>query len=360
MILTTALTAFFMFSCGSSSELTPSDPSEAWNYQNAPIKLSDEYNAKLADLPLEAQTDIIPWTDSYWPSYKGGLADRWQTGESIFEATLNNKNDVQSMSENEIKRLSPAEKYDILIGNYDYPLTRNELGRTNPDQPRWFGLCHGWAPASINFSEPKPVTVTSVDGIVIPFGSSDIKALLTFLQQHNRSASATRFLGERCNANIKDDPSAADRPECRDTNAGSFHISIANRIGIDHKAFVADVTRDSEVWNQPVFGYNSKVVSESEDIYPKAAEGTVKIVRIKTTMLYTAEIRASWKPVGNTDNGQVTGAHYEYNLEINKDGEIIGGEWLTESRPDFLWSQTTPEFAGFFENLGDVYEKSIQ
>lgn len=28
---------------------------------------------------------------------------------------------------------------------------------------------------------------------------------------------------------------------------------------------------------------------------------------------------------------------YEYFLELNASGNIIGGEWITSTRPDFMW-----------------------
>ena len=51
-----------------------------------------------------------------------------------------------------------------------------------PTTPAWQVYCHGWTAASIAFEEPAPILVTNPDGLRIPFGSSDIKALLTYLQ----------------------------------------------------------------------------------------------------------------------------------------------------------------------------------
>ena len=50
------------------------------------------------------------------------------------------------------------------------------------DEPAWAGYCHGWAPAANRFEEPLPVTVRNADGVEIPFGSSDVKALLTYFE----------------------------------------------------------------------------------------------------------------------------------------------------------------------------------
>ncbi|NBX17181.1 MAG: hypothetical protein EBR09_07440, partial [Proteobacteria bacterium] len=66
------------------------------------------------------------------------------------------------------------------MGRFDFPTVQSERRRTSPAAAAWEGLCHGWAPASLEFNEPEPVTVTGENNIKIPFGSSDIKALLSW------------------------------------------------------------------------------------------------------------------------------------------------------------------------------------
>jgi hypothetical protein len=251
-------------------------------------------------------------------------------------------------------QLSPAEKYDIFIGNFTYPLVAYERERTNSSDPTWFGLCHGWAPAAINFKEPKPVTLTSAAGIAVPFGSSDVKALLTLVQQGGQG---TRFLGERCNANLATDPDRADDDECRDVNPGSFHIVVANEIGLLKTGFVAEVSRDYQVWNQPVFGFSSEVLSRSEDVYATAAPGTRSIATVRTTLLYTAEIGARWEAQPIDVYPHQTGTRvYNYTLELDEGGNIIGGEWLDAARPDFMWTQRAAEFRGYFAAVETIYK----
>jgi hypothetical protein len=54
---------------------------------------------------------------------------------------------------------------------------------------------------------------------------------------------------------------------------------------------------------------------------------------------------------------------YNYRLELNAEGQIIGGAWLDDNRPDFLWKQDAPEFKDVgalrFSSLQSLYEKSI-
>jgi hypothetical protein len=357
-----AAIAFGAVSCGNNNQ---SQLSEAWDRRNDPALFSPEYNRVLATLPLTGQADSTPWTDTYWPNSKGGLADRWfdaTTNDDSFTYALHTADQLRAMSTEDLKKLSPAEKYDIFTGNYNYPFVQYERQRNKPTDEGWFGLCHGWAPAAINFQEPKPVTLTTADGIQLPFGSSDIKALLTFAQQYQRAPSATKFLGGRCNRKLDEDDNGGNAPECRDVNAGSFHIILANMVGIRKQGFVADVTRDYQVWNQPIFGFESEIQSESNDVYSSAAPGTVKIVTVKTTMHYVVEVSAQWEALADSDwaNWFKTEREYVYSLELDANGSILGGEWVEGERPDFMWTQTTPPLNGYWTQLKTIYEASIQ
>jgi hypothetical protein len=93
---------------------------EHWNNANDPRLLAGDYVVKLDALPHDAETTLKPWSDTYWPSFKGGLAYRWNAfaGGDGFSYDLLTKDDVQAMSEGQLRQLSPAEKYDILLGRW--------------------------------------------------------------------------------------------------------------------------------------------------------------------------------------------------------------------------------------------------
>ena len=147
------------------------------------------------------------------------------------------------------------------------------------------------------------------------------------------------MLGARCNEDLATNPSSASRPECRDVNAGAFHLVLANLLGLNHEGFVADVTRDAEVWNQPVSGFTSRKISTREGKSLGAAPTTVREVTFETTMFYGREIQPRWQASGANMAQKV----YSYRVEIDISGAIVGGEWLSDNRPDFLWSMTKPE-----------------
>ncbi|MBF0362833.1 MAG: hypothetical protein HQK49_17575 [Oligoflexia bacterium] len=358
----------------------------AWDRANKPELMLQDYNSTFSELPTSGQLTTMPWSDDYWPTYKGGITFRWNQSGSSEEK----KYGYSLLKEGKIRKgmntqnLSPAEKYDLYLGRYDFPLTTQERERTeimktvrDSDEydrdfsiPRWEGLCHAWAPATMQFNNPAAVKVVNKDGIAIEFGSSDIKALLTYFLHSTDSQTYT--IGSRCNLDFKELKEKVEAgemseekmnelmnaPKCKDTNAGAFHVALVNQIALNDEGFVADVTRDAEVWNQPVYGFKTTIISEEDGASDDAAEGTVKEITVETEMLYIAEVAQTWE---KDENHKGLGKKvYRYKLEINKKGRIIGGEWLQEERPDFIWKQTKPAFSGFFGPLKSIYEKSIK
>lgn len=330
---------------------------EHWDETNDPLNLSTTYQRVFSRLPIEGEVAVAPWSDSYWPSKEGGIANRWrEVGSDAFSYALYTHEELQAMSRRELARLSPAEKYDAYVGNFDFPLVQSERSRTSPEAESWEGICHGWAPASINFSEPKSVLLESPSGLSIPFASSDVKALLSYYE--GEIASSEEYsLGARCNTDIQTNPGSARSPECRDTNAGAFHITLANQIGLDKAPFVADVVRDLQVWNHPIKAYKSTIVRQQRPSRGAAA-GTVREIVLKTKMTFSVEISPEWAARGPNLQEEST-REYDYRLELNDKGEIIGGEWLSDGRPDFLWKQSQPTFVGRFAALAEIYEKSL-
>ena len=354
---------------------------EAWNELNAPqIITGADMVTKFSKLPLSGVVKMKGWSDTYWPTYQGGISFRWQTDEFGYDLIPGNTTGKT------FDTASPAEKYDLALGRFDFPTVMSERQRTevmktvegSPEYqagfeiPTWYGLCHGWAPASQNFQEPtKPVTLdVSGDNKVI-FYPSDIKALLIYYQQYDGNRSTrTVFAGERCNEDFKkleeraaageitkaEVDAAKNSPECRDVNAGMLHLVLANEIAIKRQGLVMDRTRDGEVWNQPINGYESQVLQEVDTASPGAAAGTVKEVLVQTLVDFTVETGPSVNPIGAYEQG----ARYAYWLELDKKGNIIGGRWESTARPDFLFRESAPIFQGYFKRLEQIYKASLE
>ena len=243
------------------------DEKGAWNTANSPSHWQSGYEYRFDQLPLEGgMTDHTPWSDTYWPSYQAGIAARWnQKGSNGFKYKLLNEDQVRALAQEELAELSPAEKYDIFMGRFDYPTVKMVRGKTSASAQSWAGICHGWSPAALNHLEPAPVLVTSDSGIAVPFGSDDVKALMDEYYANNEQQ--TQFLGTRCQkggGGIRGFLGVFTSSDaCDDVNAGALHVILTNELGIRHQGFVADVDRGRQVWNQPVYGFVSRVVERA-------------------------------------------------------------------------------------------------
>lgn len=297
---------------------------EGWDGYDSPTHMSRSYTYGFNALPLSGQlsADKMPWSETYWPSFRGGIAYRWQTRETGFNYALNSKEKLMAMGPEGVAKLSPAEKFDILNGRYDYPTVMGERRRVSPDAPEWTGICHGWVPAALLHKQPEPKTLMNPDGIEVRLGSSDIKGLISYYYGVVRWK-PSGWIGKRCGGLFK---------PCRGVNAGTVHVVLANQIGLMGRGFVADVDRGREVWNQPVFAYNSKIIGQGR-----------REVVVQTEMYYADELSSSrWEsqPQPNMDV-----AVYRYTLELNVAGRITGGSWQTSARPGYMWQHEMNDFA---------------
>lgn len=337
-----------------SDEPGPGGKADGWSSTNAPTRFRWDYEATFRDLPLEGSTTTVPWSDDYWAFRNGGIAYRWQTGETPFSyGTGPSLSELRSMSQSRIDQLSPAEKYDIYVGAYDYP-TVEELKRiTSPTADGWEGFCDGWANAAIHYAEPQAVTLTGAGGVTLRFASSDVKALLTYFQSRKAELRRTK-IGEPCWADLGSNPGAGALAACEDTNAGAFHLTLANLVGMENQAFVGDITRDAQIWNQPFHAYES-VVESVTPASPGSAPETMKEVVVRTTVVYTVEVHPHHDP-RHADRT----AEYRYRLELDANGDIVGGSWISYDRPDFVWFNPPTPFYGHFEKLGEIYAAATE
>lgn len=328
---------------------------EGWTPSNDPQKMLPNYEKRFEKLPTAGSLKKLPWSDTLWKEIRGGIANRWNGGGDGLKYEPIPLENVKKLSKEEISRLSPAEKYAILVGDEQYDLVDYERWRSDPNRPGWDHLCNGWAATALNYLEPRAVTLKSEAGIDVPFGSSDIKALLNFNQASCYAPMVS--VGERCDEDFASPSAKKTDPKCRDVNPGSFHIILSNYIGIQNLGFVADLDVDAAVNNRPVYAYESKIVSTQEHPSEGASPGTEHEVILETTIHVTGKSAPAWNA---TEHQEAEVRVYRYRLEINHAGEILGGEWLQLEHPDFLWMQKTAEFTGYFEKLKTLYDLSTQ
>lgn len=234
---------------------------EAWNQINDPSRFGLS-SSTLDALPRSGAVDTRTfWSGDYWPTYKGGIAHRWQSGARnstdyrSYQYTFLSRDEAARLTPQQIARLSPAEKYDIFLGRLDFPLARAEWANTvasagaNGQVPTWCGLCHGWAAAALADLKPGAQAVArAADGRTVTFYAADLEALAVYVFA-DVSTVPTASIGARC-----EDPSprrdAQGRvidPSCRDTNPASFHLAVIGGISAQKKPFVMDTSIGNEV-----------------------------------------------------------------------------------------------------------------
>lgn len=307
------------------------------------------------------------WSDTYWPIAKGLIAQRysqagnpqaptdWMANYNFFLA-----NPTWATSS---RVLSPAEKYDLLVGDDRLTLTNYAWNRGrvyweshNGTVPSWMGICHGWS-AAAHMQSKIPygsVDLKAADGSTIRFFQSDVKALISVLWANTDLP--TRFIGNRCNSNPpRDGQGRTTDDKCRDNNPGAFFLAITNQLGINDRSFVMDATYDAEVWNFSVISYNSiyfnpqslrqtnnihqAVVPVAEFTIDKfrkyRAPGTAYVLGVAMDVTHLNETNPSQKvqvePATKTKR-------YMFDLELDANYNVIGGEWYTRIHPDFIWT----------------------
>jgi len=327
---------------------------DAWTSISSPSLMSKTFERNFAKLPSSGTIKDRKkfWSGSYWALNQGSINYRWNASYDVgFNLHSPSRTQLMMMSEKQIAELSPSEKYDIFVGDYSYSLTR-EVAEKSADAGahEWEGICHGWAPASMNHREPLPKTMTNADGIKVPFGSADIKALISYYYANHYVADNFQ-LGRRCERRNR---FLAPFDCGEDMNAGAFHIVMTNKIGMEGTGFLADVDRFKEIWNHPAYSFSSTYARERGQAPGHKAPGTKTVLRVQTKVTYVNESENSWEPLIGTDEQAYIYKNYEYSLELDASGNIIGGNWVSRDRPDFLWTKPAPGI--FFGLMGRVDE----
>jgi len=365
-------------------------------------RVEDLVNTWVAPADLVRNLDSVPsrgeaakavWSGDYWRTRFGQTSYRYSDGKyfsSYKEAVESYLQPAEwhALRENEsadkitetIAKWSPSEKYDLLVGSESLELTKHQklegslaLGEDG-DVESWFGICHGWAPAS--FMVPVPSKTFSTVGVKkanITWYPDDVKAMATLAWANGRYA--TNFMGGRCNSKDVErfENGRLSQAECFDNNPASFHLAVGNMLGIQSSPLIMDATFDYQVWNQPILSYEftyfnplspkkkgkdwKKFAVTYDDKFKgrdrfqkpltrgdRSPAGTYddsavsKIVGVTATIVYLIESGASsGEEPGAPSTARVT---YSYDLELkDQEGVLVasGGEWHENAHPDFLW-----------------------
>jgi hypothetical protein len=356
---------------------------ETWNPANNPMLVDATFKLNVKDIPVTGRAALDPIPADYWATYKDNINVRWD-GESSMSA-----------AEKYGKAFGVSGVEDAVSSNYgidsgagwrksctdssqcadlkDGSTCAMRRGQTKGYCiPTWWGICHGWAPYAI--SEPaakKPVTHNGVT-----FYPGDLEGLMSLVYGENLR---TKFISQRCNKDNPTPPASGrlDETECRDMNPGSMMVVLGNMIGIRKKGIVEDRTYDDEVWNQPVFGYKVtntttdgklKEITKSEAIKLVGLTGKSYKYNTKAKKFYHVMIGVDWiREGGPQHTSHVTELslytrtdNYEFVLEADSKGNIVGGEWVNGSQtnhPDFMWWPTEKPATSSVANGLITYEK---
>lgn len=315
------------------------------------------------------QVELRPWSDSYWPVYKGLIASRYADKSQpddknwySYYSHYISKSSNSYVSSGDINILSPSEKYDLLIGDSNWNLTQYmwNKGKASFDKygsvATWTGICHGWAAASqIGMPTPnKDITISDVTGrFNIRFNIFDIMALTSYY--FAKTSLEDRFTGRRCrNPNPPRDGDRITDGSCFDINPMTWHLAVVNQVGKYKKSFIMDTSSNTEVWNYVIDSYElsyynpitgesfsnlSNAIVRSDDYnsdpYKKyRSERAHYIVGIYMNVYHPGAISPH---TGSPAKQLLERKKFVYELELDSQKNIIGGEWASNSSPDFIW-----------------------
>ncbi|MFV8452468.1 ricin-type beta-trefoil lectin domain protein, partial [Vibrio campbellii] len=163
-------------------------------------------------------------------------------------------------------------------------------------------------------------------------------------------------------------------PDCNDTNPASWHLAVLNQLGLSGRSLIMDATYDYQVWNQPVLGYNLQYfnpqtyrsASDPADVmislesYDKDRFSTYRsrraasIVGVQMQVEYMVETNPTHRSTDMPRYDGVSRVTYYYDLEIDANGQVIGGEWYQNRHPDFLWTPTPMAVAkSYYDGYGE-------
>ncbi len=362
---------------------------------------------------LHIKEDQLPWNTTFWPEMLNGVAARWQESsvsnflgyqihrpQTVFRRLLEAKKGNKK-SQKWMKGLSPIEKYDLAVGDYNFSATTIELSLRgelkNETSATWEGFCNGIAAAAMKVKEPRrEIKIINPEGFEITFYPNDIKALMA-LAYYNLTRS--KFLGDRCDEENpqRDEKGRIKDLTCRDVNPGALFIALLNRIGVAQSPFAFELDKTAAVWNYPIVDTKISFIPFDEKMYPISTTKADKLLskpgkefldKVDSYLIDydNAEIKAAYPHAAEntsflihvqmditlSDQGTHAGSNllipgsikglyqpstlvkkdvsYTAIIEMDEALNILGGEWTGDSlkgdgetSPDFVWFAGNPQ-----------------
>lgn len=277
----------------------------------------------------------------------------------------------------------------------------------------WEGICHGWSTAAGIVPRPRrTVSYRLENGKTLRFFPDDLKALASYMwansliqdgrvydeKTDSYSGGGILMEGLRCNdPSPKKDPwgrfydatpdAFSDKlePRCVGVHPAIWHLGLVNIIGKQGRSFVVERKIKEGVDNHPMYSYKmeyfnpydgeyegsvkSKIVKITDEDQFKAFRNpeATHIVGVRTTMTYINWKRPKREKYDNESMDEERDIEMVYDIELNKDGVIVGGQWrATETgssnlfnserkQPDFFWV-VTKDWKPYFQGRTDLPE----
>lgn len=338
--------------------------------------LQGGYEFKLSELPIKGGLRKID-TPYLWPDEFGGLAHRRRalTRKNKFGYKLFEEVEVYNLESTVFSSLSAAEKFDIYGGEFDYPTVASEFGRTAV-----LKSLHGHESHQQGFIVPDFIDLRKYVAAVLSLGNYDVSSKLAMSSSNlslffsydeivglaalhfYMNSGKFDFLGSSCdfdfhkvrdtyfvkymNAETYDFEKYVSGLRQFDENSkcqpyispAVFHLILANELGFD--------------------GEKRRIVIENIDDF-FTIRGLINDYEMKYTNRSTREVDVSVQ-ISLTIFGDQSGKEltYVYTLQLDDDGRIVGGRWLSKPMHAFLWSANSfPEATGTFSRLNELFRK---
>lgn len=379
-----------------------------------------QYVTNIDNIPLSGQ-GVEPWSATYWPIENGVISVRYNRNLSsntigVWDSSTNSWSSTYTLAESIGKYsqpsewnstpasqrqgyvdnvYSPSEKYDLLLGDTSFGLTSylkwysSQFENSNGDCASWYGICHGWSPASYRYPKAiKPITLTAADGVTqVTFLPNDVYALTSMFWAN--ASYTTRFLGAECPYNdpsqIQSDPATGlyTDPQCNAINPGALVLALGNELGINKLNAILDPAADGEIWNQPIKSYTmrffnvltktfsssraagtepvSSITSSTDPfmqfISSNLSSSTVNIVGVFLTYTYAVEVQEAHTDQPNqfySKTDQTIAA-----IELDANNNIVGGSWLTNKHANFMWKPAESSIpTGKYDSVAPAWDGS--
>jgi hypothetical protein len=381
------------------------------------IFFNSDYEKNIKKLPKSAVNSKSVWSTWSWPAKFGYISVRYNiyknNGVGVFDSSASNftkiynwnesissyyqPKEYQSMKSDKAKLekqidevYSPSEKYDILVGDYDFTMTNflkdyvKQIGNGYDEIPEFIGASNGWAIGVHNYLKPKnPVTLRNIDDIKLTFIPDDIAAIVSMY--YSTLPIANNFVGGICQSppdseNSDSSTGIYTEPNCASVNPASLLLILSNSLGIKKLPLVIDPMADSQIWNQPVISYSleyfniltnqtqydyqkAKIEKSSLKSYNKAyykfllkqaTTSTKTFLGVRFSVTYALQV-FPYRGSTDTPNQNYTGI-YSGVVELDSSDNIIGGEWMDNNHPNMLWKNDEREpVSGCCDNLTSIF-----